>query len=432
MKHQIVLYVLLILFLIVPSADGFAHGGGTDSKGGHYDRSTGQYHYHHGYSAHQHPNGVCPYERKETVTKGTTYSNSIISFPTATSRSIKVSTARPTTTIIRASSITPRPSATSYLRPAVTVAPGGIKTATPRATVKATSTPRVTSSPTQRPTASTSTPMYVADDMSHVWNYLMLGSVALVSICVSVHMCRSRSREVLQNSVVTEQLKNKVSKLISDVAKAKEELQHAYAEMAKLEQNLNEQQLLRQNAVADLHADTVAKQVAEQKLRQANAQIADLVQRQQEYQKRIAKLTEELKKSHEEAMPPKLMLVPPVPAPFPEVGDLHKFYSSHYPTTWNYIKTHALNEYSYLNYYHYVWGNLQINHGDGLVHGSLTEEQRALVNYPQPGKYIYLSSLDSPHYHNTSNCYALLRYHPIECNRSCADRYAPCTKCVNQ
>lgn len=31
-----------------------AHSGKTDSHGGHYDRSTGEYHYHHGYPAHDH------------------------------------------------------------------------------------------------------------------------------------------------------------------------------------------------------------------------------------------------------------------------------------------------------------------------------------------------------------------------------------------
>lgn len=31
-----------------------AHPGDTDSNGGHYDRSTGEYHYHHGYPAHDH------------------------------------------------------------------------------------------------------------------------------------------------------------------------------------------------------------------------------------------------------------------------------------------------------------------------------------------------------------------------------------------
>lgn len=46
----------------------YAHSGGTDSKGGHYNRSTGEYHYHHGYSAHQHKDMDgdgkldCPYE----------------------------------------------------------------------------------------------------------------------------------------------------------------------------------------------------------------------------------------------------------------------------------------------------------------------------------------------------------------------------------
>ena len=40
----------------------FAHPGKTDSDGGHYDRSSGEYHYHHGYPAHQHDNGTCPYD----------------------------------------------------------------------------------------------------------------------------------------------------------------------------------------------------------------------------------------------------------------------------------------------------------------------------------------------------------------------------------
>lgn len=39
-----------------------AHPGSTDDYGGHVDWSTGEYHYHHGYSAHQHTNGVCPYD----------------------------------------------------------------------------------------------------------------------------------------------------------------------------------------------------------------------------------------------------------------------------------------------------------------------------------------------------------------------------------
>ena len=45
----------------------FAHSGKTDAAGGHYDSSTGEYHYHHGYPAHQHTNGKCPYNFKDNT-----------------------------------------------------------------------------------------------------------------------------------------------------------------------------------------------------------------------------------------------------------------------------------------------------------------------------------------------------------------------------
>lgn len=52
--------IFSILFcFFLPS---YAHSGGTDADGGHYNHSTGEYHYHHGYPAHQHTNGVCPYD----------------------------------------------------------------------------------------------------------------------------------------------------------------------------------------------------------------------------------------------------------------------------------------------------------------------------------------------------------------------------------
>lgn len=67
MKKLICLaFVAFVVFLSLVTA--FAHGGRTDGSGGHYDRSSGEYHYHHGHSAHQHPNGVCPYEEDEKTT----------------------------------------------------------------------------------------------------------------------------------------------------------------------------------------------------------------------------------------------------------------------------------------------------------------------------------------------------------------------------
>lgn len=63
--------ILFILFISIVSCS-FAHSGRTDGNGGHYNRSTGEYHYHHGYSAHQHPNGVCPYESNHSEVVDTT------------------------------------------------------------------------------------------------------------------------------------------------------------------------------------------------------------------------------------------------------------------------------------------------------------------------------------------------------------------------
>lgn len=46
---------LLLLFLVSTlTVPWHAHSGGTDENGGHYDSSTGEYHYHHGYPAHDH------------------------------------------------------------------------------------------------------------------------------------------------------------------------------------------------------------------------------------------------------------------------------------------------------------------------------------------------------------------------------------------
>lgn len=61
MKRRTLLLLCCCLFLLFPFSAS-AHPGRTDANGGHYDSSTGEYHYHHGYPAHQHTNGVCPYD----------------------------------------------------------------------------------------------------------------------------------------------------------------------------------------------------------------------------------------------------------------------------------------------------------------------------------------------------------------------------------
>lgn len=59
MKHIKLLLIISIIFF--SSITVYAHPGATDEYGGHVDWENGEYHYHHGYEAHQHTNGVCPY-----------------------------------------------------------------------------------------------------------------------------------------------------------------------------------------------------------------------------------------------------------------------------------------------------------------------------------------------------------------------------------
>ena len=68
MKSKKLLVATIILFLVgCLTFSAFAHSGRTDGSGGHYNHSTGTYHYHHGYPAHQHTNGVCPYDYEDNA-----------------------------------------------------------------------------------------------------------------------------------------------------------------------------------------------------------------------------------------------------------------------------------------------------------------------------------------------------------------------------
>jgi hypothetical protein len=56
-----------VIFIFALVVICFAHPGGTDGSGGHYDRNTGEYHYHHGYPEHQHEDGECPYNYRDNT-----------------------------------------------------------------------------------------------------------------------------------------------------------------------------------------------------------------------------------------------------------------------------------------------------------------------------------------------------------------------------
>lgn len=80
MRKKIVYLLICLMIIMAFSTSVLAHSGRTDSNGGHHDNKNksglGSYHYHHGYEAHLHPGGVCPYSNN-SVTESYTPSPSI-------------------------------------------------------------------------------------------------------------------------------------------------------------------------------------------------------------------------------------------------------------------------------------------------------------------------------------------------------------------
>lgn len=75
-KHLSIAIISVVILSFLP-LNVYAHAGKTDANGGHYDWSTGEYHYHHGYAAHQHydmdADGIidCPYDFDDKTAHGT-------------------------------------------------------------------------------------------------------------------------------------------------------------------------------------------------------------------------------------------------------------------------------------------------------------------------------------------------------------------------
>lgn len=86
--RKFLLSIILICVLVAPA---LAHPGGTDTYGGHYDHSTGEYHYHHGYPPHDHEDldgdGIldCPHNFKDKAGESSGQSSgSVTRYPTPT------------------------------------------------------------------------------------------------------------------------------------------------------------------------------------------------------------------------------------------------------------------------------------------------------------------------------------------------------------
>lgn len=87
---RFIIAALVLLLCVFPSliSVAYSHPGNTDSSGGHYNRSTGEYHYHHGYPEHQHydtdGNGSidCPYDFDDQTGRNSGSSSSSSKTPT--------------------------------------------------------------------------------------------------------------------------------------------------------------------------------------------------------------------------------------------------------------------------------------------------------------------------------------------------------------
>ena len=77
------MYRLFASLFLVFALFSLLHSGRTDANGGHWDHSSGEYHYHHGYSAHDHydidDDGDidCPYDFDDKTSNGKTYGGKI-------------------------------------------------------------------------------------------------------------------------------------------------------------------------------------------------------------------------------------------------------------------------------------------------------------------------------------------------------------------
>lgn len=84
MIRKILLLTFSIMLIISFSVVATAHPGGTDENGGHIDQDTGEYHYHHGYPAHDHydvdNDGQidCPYDFDDQIEDGETGINKYV------------------------------------------------------------------------------------------------------------------------------------------------------------------------------------------------------------------------------------------------------------------------------------------------------------------------------------------------------------------
>lgn len=427
-------WVLFLAVILCFCSSASAHGGKTDSNGGHYDRSTGEYHYHHGYPAHKHTNGKCPYNFKDKTGEGSGSSSSGSQYSWS-----YTSAPRPTSTPRRTN--TPRP--TSTLRPKKQNEPVPL--------------------------------------LKNPWFYILSGAVVLL-FCFAVH--RIHENEERQRRYAEECRRAEEERRKAEEERKRREEEELRKKQEAEKERLRKKEETRQRMVAyyrdnDLRqlsgmpSDIDIKNISHYgsmfhcKVFSAGESISIWVSNEHSkvYHERHCRQcrygtypVNPYDTSARHLTPCKMCFPPPLPddtwykefvrlykdclsygatptiSPSPYLAEATKvlqLYRSKYPATWAYISQHADDPEKYILTYHQIWGRLQEAHGDGMIFGTLSAADQQLVNYPQLGDDVYFASISAKTYHSTTSCYALLKTrNPLPHSKIYCTPYKRCSKCV--
>lgn len=425
MRRYISLFAAMLLSLSCSVA--FAHAGKTNSNGGHYDYSTGEYHYHHGYPAHKHINGNCPYDFKDKTGENSGSSSSgnqyFWSYTSA-----------------------PRP----------------------------TSTPRITNTSCPTNTPRLTKPEESVPLLKNPWFYVLGGAGVLV-FCFVVR--RKRENEERQRQYAEERRKAE-EECKRKAEEALRKKQEAEKERLRKKEETRQQMVAyyRDNDLRQLSGmppDIDVKNISHYGSRfccevySAGESISIWVSNEyskvyhRQYCRQCRYGTSPVNPydtSSRQLTPCRICYPPSLPddtwykefvrlykeclsyganpriSPSPYLAELTKIlqlYRNKYPLTWGYISQHADEPEKYILTYHQIWGKLQEAHGDGMIFGTLSAAEQDLVNYPKLGDDIYFASTSAKTYHSTPSCYALLKTRsPLSLNKVFRTSCKRCSKCV--
>lgn len=399
MLQRFVCVLLICSFLLLPSA--FAHPGNTDENGGHFDYSEGTYHYHHGYPAHYHGHNTCPYDFDDRTSE-----NSGTSGYGESSQNTSAVKATPSP----ASTPTPAPKVQSNFGTVTPSIEQSIAFFNLQSIISGNNTCTKNPSPT-----STSCP--VGDSNVSVYDSSNLLNQSNVQQASSDDFIISISCILLILLIFILSLLHKSQKPSYHKRIHEDDLPPLKLPPIKHDESFPTIPPRQRPDCIVIHSPTppaaptppapaAPKSIPVKPPAPVISSPPPVIDPLPEYP---------------------FSLLPPIPPAGFNVAD---YYREHYPAVWGYISKHSSNPHKYVEYYHYLWGDLQKFHGNGLIFGTLSPYQQSLVRYFPVGHHVFLSSTKSKHYHAHPACYSLLTATPIEVDALAALGLQPCSKCV--